>query len=80
MRFLIAKRTRDENADMSKNMGEKMDELEYKAKIKPDCDFVISTFDQLPHSSFCRDEWIANSQGILGGCRGTFALAKEQVQ
>merc|ERR1719263_2054065 len=45
----IAKREQDksdEHADMSKNTGEKMDELDYKAKIKPDCDWIIGSFKE----------------------------------
>jgi len=45
----IAKREEDksdENTDKTKNTGEKISELEYKAKIKPDCDWIIGSFKQ----------------------------------
>jgi len=34
----------DEHSDMSVNHGDKADELNYKAEIKPDCDWIIRSF------------------------------------
>jgi ribosomal protein S15P/S13E len=68
----------DENADMSKNMGEKMDELEYKAKIKPDCDFVISTFDQRRTARAAEMNGLQTAKEYLAGAKVPSLLQKSK--
>jgi len=46
---IIAKRITDkkeENTDMKENNGDRDDELKYKGKITPDCDWILKAFDQ----------------------------------
>jgi ribosomal protein S15P/S13E len=68
----------DENADMSKNMGEKMDELEYKAKIKPDCDFVISTFKQRATARAAEMNGLQTAKEYLAGAKVPSLLQKSK--
>jgi ribosomal protein S15P/S13E len=66
----------DENADMSKNMGEKMDEMEYKSKIKPDCDFVISTFEQRRTARAAEMNGLQTAKEYLAGAKVPSLLQK----
>jgi hypothetical protein len=68
----------DENADMSKNMGEKMDEQEYKYKIKPDCDFVISTFDQRRTARAAEMNGLQTAKEYLAGAKVPSLLQKSK--
>jgi len=36
----------DEHKSLKENKGDLLSELEYEAKIKPDCDWIINSFDQ----------------------------------
>jgi len=68
----------DENADMSKNMGEKMDEMEYKSKIKPDCDFVISTFEQRRTARAAEMNGLQTAKEYLAGAKVPSLLQKSK--
>lgn len=55
----------DEHEDISVNHSDKADELNYKAEIKPDCDWIIRSFTDCP---------IAREAGMHG-----FTTAKEYL-
>jgi chromosome segregation ATPase len=69
----------DENADMSKNMGEKMDEMEYKSKIKPDCDFVIKTFEQRRTARAAEMNGLQTAKEYLAGAKVPSLLQKSSL-
>ena len=67
----------DEHEDMSVNHGDKADELNYKAEIKPDCDWIIRSFTDRHNA---RDERFDHSKGVLGRSQGAIVDSKVQLQ
>ncbi len=68
----------DEHADMSKNQGEKMDELEYKAKIKPDCDWIIGSFQERETARAAEMNGLATAKEHLAGAKVPSLLQKSK--
>jgi len=68
----------DEHADMSKNQGEKMDELEYKAKIKPDCDWIIGSFKERETARAAEMNGLATAKEHLAGAKVPSLLQKSK--
>jgi len=77
----IAKREEDksdEHADMSKNTGEKMDELDYKAKIKPDCDWIIGSFKERETARAAEMNGLLTAKEYLAGAKVPSLLQKSK--
>jgi len=77
----IAKRGEDksdEHTDMGKNTDEKMDELEYKAKIKPDCDWIIGSFGERETARSAEMNGLVTAKEYLAGAKVPSLLQKSK--
>jgi len=77
----IAKRGEDkteENKDMSNNMNEKMDEQNYKAKIQPDCDWIIGSFKQRETARSSEMNGLLTAKEFLAGAKVPSLLQKSK--
>merc|ERR1719221_1491163 len=67
---IIAKRQEDkeeENKDMKENNKDRTDELDYKAKIKPDCDWILKAFDQRAAARAAEMDGLTSAKEFLAG-------------
>merc|ERR1719221_500141 len=67
---IIAKRQEDkeeETKDMSENNKDRTDELDYKAKIKPDCDWILKAFDQRAAARAAEMDGLTTAKEFLAG-------------
>merc|ERR1719174_3220313 len=67
---IIAKRQEDkeeENKDMKENNKDRTDELDYKAKIKPDCDWILKAFDQRAAARAAEMDGLTTAKEFLAG-------------
>jgi len=81
LELTIAKRQEDksdEHADMLKNQGEKTDELEYKAKIKPDCDWIIGSFKERETARAAEMNGLVTAKEYLAGAKVPSLLQKSK--
>merc|ERR1719321_1584729 len=68
-----------EGADMKSSEGERDSELEWKAKIKPDCDWIINNLEDRAIARTAETEGLLSAKLALQGAKGQTALiAKEQ--
>merc|ERR1719220_1861302 len=77
----IAKREQDktdEHKDMGINIQEKMDELEYKAKIKPDCDWIIGAFKERETARAAEMNGLQTAKEYLAGAKVPSLLQKSK--
>jgi len=77
----IAKRDQDrtdEHKDMGVNMQEKMDELDYKAKIKPDCDWIIGAFKERETARAAEMNGLLTAKEYLAGAKVPSLLQKSK--
>merc|ERR1712137_1528575 len=72
----IAKR--DEHIDMGINMQEKMDEVNYKAKIKPDCDWIIGAFKERETARAAEMNGLVTAKEYLAGAKVPSLLQKSK--
>ena len=75
----IAKREEDktdEHADMAENSKEKMDELEYKAKVKPDCEWIIGSFKAREIARAAEMDGLLTAMEYLAGAKVPSLLQK----
>merc|ERR1740121_528070 len=67
---IIAKRQEDKEEEtkvMGENNDDRDDELEYKAKIKPDCDWVLKAFDQRATARAAEMSGLTQAKEFLAG-------------
>jgi chromosome segregation ATPase len=67
---IIAKRIedkKDENTDMTENNKDRDDELAYKAKITPDCDWILKAFDQRAAARAAEADGLTTAKEFLAG-------------
>merc|ERR1719486_1782642 len=67
---IIAKREEDkeeENKDMKENNVDRDDELDYKAKITPDCDWILKAFDQRATARAAEADGLTTAKEFLAG-------------
>ena len=77
----IAKREEDktdEHADMAENPKEKMDELEYEATIKPDCDWIIGSFKERATARAAETNGLLTAKEYLAGAKVPSLLQKSK--
>jgi len=66
----IAKRQKeraDEKEDKKGNEGELKDELDYKASIKPDCDWILGAFEKRAKARAMELEGLTGAKEYLAG-------------
>jgi len=66
----IAKRQeqrKDEIKDMNENNRDRDEELSYKAKIKPDCDWIVKAFDQRATARAAEMDGLVSAKDFLAG-------------
>jgi len=59
----------DEHEDMSVNHGDKADELNYKAEIKPDCDWIIRSFTDRHNAREAEMNGLTTAKEYLAGAK-----------
>lgn len=67
---IIAKRQeskKEENKDMKNNNGDRDSEISYKAKIKPDCDWIIGAFDKRADARAAEMNGLTTAKEFLAG-------------
>jgi len=67
---IIAKRQEDkkeENKDMKENNKDRDSELNYQAKIKPDCDWIMKAFDQRAEARAAEMDGLTTAKEFLAG-------------
>jgi hypothetical protein len=67
---IIAKRETDkkeEHEDMDENNADRTSELDYKAKIKPDCDWILKAFDQRAIARAAEENGLLSAKEYLAG-------------
>jgi len=67
---IIAKRIEDKketNQDMAENNKDRDAELDYQAKIKPDCDWIIKAFDQRAEARTAEANGLTTAKEFLAG-------------
>jgi len=67
---ILGKRRSDkeeENKDMKANNGDLTSETEYQAKIKPDCDWIINSFDKRADARSAEMNGLSTAKEILAG-------------
>jgi len=77
----IAKREEDktdEHKDMGINIQEKMDEVNYKAKIKPDCDWIIGAFKERETARAAEMNGLVTAKEYLAGAKVPSLLQKSK--
>jgi len=70
LKGMISKRTEDkkeENTDMKENNRDRDDELKYQAKIKPDCDWILRSFDQRAEARAAEADGLTTAKEFLAG-------------
>merc|ERR1712151_883020 len=70
---IIAKRQEDkeeETKDMNENNDDLDDELGYKAKIKPDCDWILKAFDQRAAARAAEMDGLTTAKEFFGRPNG----------
>jgi hypothetical protein len=76
----IAKREEeksDEHADKGVNLQDKMDENEYKAEIKPDCDWIIKSFTDRHNAREAEMNGLMTAKEYLAGAKVPSLLQKK---
>lgn len=76
----IAKREEeksDEHADKGVNIGDKLDENEYKAEIKPDCDWIIRSFTDRHNAREAEMNGLMTAKEYLAGAKVPSLLQKK---
>jgi septal ring factor EnvC (AmiA/AmiB activator) len=67
---IIAKRItskKEENVDKKENNKDRDDELTYKAKITPDCDWILKAFDQRAEARAAESAGLTTAKEFLAG-------------
>merc|ERR1712070_1239799 len=59
----------DEHEDMSVNHGDKADELNYKAEIRPDCDWIIRSFTDRHNAREAEMNGLTTAKEYLAGAK-----------
>merc|ERR1719401_1948474 len=70
LEVIISKRKdqkKEENHDLDSNNDDRDDELEYKAKIKPDCEWVLKAFDQRATARAAEMSGLTQAKEFLAG-------------
>jgi hypothetical protein len=70
LKNIISKRRTDkkeEHVDMKENNGDRDDELAYKAKIKPDCDWIMKAFDSRADARAAEMNGLTTAKEFLAG-------------
>jgi len=70
LKNIISKRRTDkkeENVDKKENNGDRDDELSYKAKIKPDCDWILKAFDGRADARAAEMNGLTTAKEFLAG-------------
>jgi len=57
----------DETADKKQNEGELKDELDYKAEIKPDCDWILKAFEERAKARTMELDGLTGAKEYLAG-------------
>jgi len=68
----------DEHSDKGKNTGEKISELEYKAKIKPDCDWIVGSFKERESARAAEMNGLVTAKEYLAGAKVPSLLQKSK--
>jgi hypothetical protein len=58
---------KDENTDLKENNKDRDDELSYKAKITPDCDWILKAFDQRAAARAAEADGLTTAKEFLAG-------------
>merc|ERR1719502_1042035 len=78
---LIADRKEDkkeETKDMKENQELLDDELKYKAKITPDCDWILKAFDQRAVARAAEENGLMTAKDYLSGMKAPELLQQEK--
>ena len=57
----------DEKKDLADNEGQRDDELKYKSKIKPDCDWILKNFDGRTAARAAEMDGLTSAKEFLAG-------------
>merc|ERR1719316_1378866 len=77
---IIAKRQddkKDENTDMKENNGDRDNEVDYQAKIKPDCDWILKAFDQRADARAAEAGGLISAKEFLAGKTSLLQKSKD---
>jgi len=70
LKAIIGKRLgqkKEQNVDLKSNNGDREEELSYKTKITPDCDFILQAFDQRAEARAAEVEGLTSAKQLLAG-------------
>jgi len=70
LKGIIAKRNddkTDENKDMKENNKDRTSEIDYQAKIKPDCDWILGAFDGRAEARAAEANGLTTAKEMLAG-------------